>query len=199
MNSHYTKKSFDACDFHPLKDGKMLQSYPILTDIVSPELAAEPLLDSIIRYTIMVYDPKSGLVSGERDLNYRKAIAAELAGFDIDDEELMTAIYSCDYPNLVDYTVRYLCRFIRSKEWAAIVAFESKFWEAIKLTMRPINIERSDKEQLDAANKKEVLSESIDKGLEKIGRYYRTFFGEDDALENRAKKRMTPEIMAEKK
>lgn len=199
MNNHYTKQAFTSCDFHPLKDGKMIEVYPIIFEIVDPAIGGDPLLDPIIRYTIMVYDPKSGLVAGERDLNYRKGIAAELAGFDIQDEQLMEAIYTCNYPNLVEFTVRYLRRFVRSKEWAAIAAYEYKFWEAIKLIMRPIDPERSDKEQLEAANKKDVLSASVDLGLQKLTGYYRTFFGEDDELERKAKKRMTPEIMAEKK
>lgn len=199
MNNHYTKQSFSTCDFHPLKEGKMLDVYPILWEIVDPVLAKDPLLDPIMRYTIMIYDPKSGLVSGERDLNYRKGIAAELAGLDVEDEQIMTSIYTCNYPNLVEYTVRYLRRYVRSKEWAAIAAYEYKFWEAIKLIMKPIDTDKSDREQLDAANKKDVLSESIDQGLTKLASLYRTFFGEDDELEHKAKKRMTPELMAEKK
>lgn len=147
----------------------------------------------------MIYDPKSPLVMGERDLNYRKGLAAELAGFDASDEEAMTMIYTCTYPLLVEYTVKYLMRFVKSKEWAAIAAYEYKFWEAIRLIMQPISTEKSDKEQLDAANKKDVLSISIDQGLQKLEVYYKTFFGDDDELERKAKRRMTPELMAEKK
>lgn len=199
MNTHYTKKSFEGCLFNPLSDERMLDAYPVISEIIAPEWSADPWLDSIIRYTVMVYDPKSALVMGERDLNYRKGIAAELAGFDVQQEEEVTAIYSCTYPILVDYTVKYLMRFVKSKEWAAICAHEFKFWEAIRLIMQPISSEKSDKEQLDAANKKDVLSASIDEGLQKLDAYYKTFFGEDDDLERKAKRRMTPELMAEKK
>jgi hypothetical protein len=199
MNNHYTYKSFETCDFHPLKDGKMLMEYPILSEIVLPEWSKDPQLDSLIRYTIMIYDPKSALVIGERDLNYRKGIAAELAGFDVSEISLMDAIYTCNYPNQVEYTVRYLMRFVKSKEWAAICAYQYKFWEAIKLIMKPIDMDKSDREQLDAANKKDVLSASIDEGLIKLDSYYKTFFGDDDELEKKAKKRMTPELMAAKK
>lgn len=199
MNNHYTKKAFDGCAFHPLKDGAMITEYPILAEILLPEWARDACIDQILRYTIMVYDPRSALVIGERDLNYRKGIAAELAGFDIQDETLMGAIYGCTYPMLVELTVKYLMRFVKSKEWAAIVAHESKFWEAIKLIIQPISADKSDREQLDAANKKEVLASSIDIGLQKLDQYYSSFFGEDDELLRKAKKRMTPEIMADKK
>lgn len=199
MNTHYTKKSFEGCLFNPLTDERMIDAYPVVSEIIVPEWAADPWLDSIIRYTVMIYDPKSALVMGERDLNYRKGIAAELAGFDQQDEELINAIYSCNYPMLVEYTVKYLMRFVKSKEWAAVAAYEYKFWEAIKLIMQPISTDKSDREQLDAANKKDVLSASIDEGLLKLESYYKTFFGEDDELERKAKRRMTPELMAEKK
>lgn len=199
MNTHYTKKSFEACLFNPLADERMLDAYPVISEIIMPEWSSDPVLDNIIRYTVMIYDPKSVLVMGERDLNYRKGIAAELSGFDLQDEEGMNAIYSCAYPILVDYTVKYLMRFVKSKEWAAICAHEFKYWEAIRLIMQPINSERSDKEQLDAANKKDVLSASMDEGLQKLDVYYKTFFGDDDDLQRKAKRRMTPELMAEKK
>ena len=199
MNTHYTKKSFEGCLFNPMDAGAMLQTHPVISEIVLPEWADDPYLDKIIRYTIMVYDPKSPLVMGERDLNYRKGLAAELSGFDMADEEAVNLLYTCTYPFLVEYTVKYLMRFVKSKEWAAIAAYEYKFWEAIRLIMQPISSEKSDKEQLDAANKKDVLSISIDQGLQKLEVYYKTFFGDDDELERKAKRRMTPELMAEKK
>lgn len=198
MNNHYNQKSFDGCPFHPLKDGKMLSLYPILSEIVLPEWTEDPHLDSIIRYTIMVYDPKSALVIGERDLNYRKGIAAEMAGFDQQDEELLNSIYSSAYPVMVDYTVKYLMRFVRSKEWAAIVAFEFKLWEEIKQTMTPISGKTS-KEELEAVQKKAVIAQEIENDIKRLENYYAVFFGEDDELQRKATKRMTPELMATKK
>lgn len=199
MNNHYTAKLFEGCQFNPLADEKMIVRYPVLTEIIAPEWASDPALDHIIRYTVMVYDPRSPLVSQERDLNYRKDIAADLAGFDMEYADQLTAIFNCSYPMLVEFTVKYLMRFVRSKEWAAICAFEYKTWEAIRLIMQPIATDKSDREQLDAANKKDVLSASLDQGMQKLEQYYKTFFGEDDELQNKAKRRMTPELMAEKR
>lgn len=145
----------------------------------------------------MVYDPKSPIVSTERDLNFRKSIASELSGMQGFGDEFLQSVFNCSHPGLLDLTCKYLVRFGRSKEWAAICAYEYKFWEAIRLLMQPIQSDKSDREQLDAANKKDVLSDSIDQGLTKLDLYYRTFFGEDDQLEKRAKKRVSPELMAE--
>lgn len=196
MSAHYTKKSFEGCQFNPFQGGRMVQAYPIINEIILPEWTDDANLDVIIRYTIMVYDPKSPITMGERDLNYRKGIAMEL--LEVADDGTREALYACTYPILVDYTVKYLMRFVKSKEWAAVVATEMKYWEAIKLIMQPISTDKSDREQLDAANKKDVLSASIDEGLNKIDLYYRRFFGEDEDMMNKAKRRMTPELMAGK-
>jgi hypothetical protein len=176
----------------------MLIAYPVLREIMPVDSENDPLYDELIRYTIMIYDPKSALVIAERDLNYRKGVAAELCGLPVDDEEHMEHIYSCARVGLVELTCKFLVRFVKSKEWAAICAYEYKFWEAIRLIMQPIAADKSDREQLDAANKKDVLSASIDEGLVKLDTYYKSFFGEDTELERRAKKRMTPELMAKK-
>lgn len=191
----YTKKAFEQCQFDPFVKGKMLSNYP-LAEIINTEWIHDPYLDILLRYTIMIYDPKSPIAIAERDLNYRKGIAMEL--LEIEDETFRDALFTCTYPILVELTVKYLVRFVRSKEWAAIAAMEYKFWEAIRLIMQPISNEKDDKAQLDAANKKEVLSSSIDEGLIKIDQYYRKFFGEDEELLNKAKKRLTPELMAGK-
>lgn len=198
MNTHYTKKSFEGCLFNPMNDERMVDAYPVISEIIDPEWSSDPWLDSIIRYTVMIYDPKSALVMGERDLNYRKGIGAELAGFDVQDEEAMSSIYGCTYPILVDYTVKYLMRFVKSKEWAALVAIEFKLWEEIKQTMTPIS-GKSSKEELEAVQKKAVIAQEIDNDIARLENYYKRFFGEDDELERKAKRRMTPELMAEKK
>jgi len=196
MNPNYTKKSFESCQFNPFHAGKMMGVYPNINEIILPEWSDDPNMDTVIRYTIIVYDPKSPVMIAERDLNYRKGIAMDMLA--LEDEDFKEALYQCTYPMLVDYTVKYLCRFVRSKEWAAICATEFKYWEAIKLIMQPISTDKSDREQLDAANKKDVLSASIEEGLSKIDLYYRRFFGEDEELMNKAKRRLTPELMAGK-
>lgn len=197
--SNYNQKSFEGCTFNPFVSGVITMHYPALTEVIPEDMQNTIDLDQLIRYTIMVYDPKSPLVIAERDLNFRKGIAADLCNFDTGDTAYMESIFNCAFPGLVELTCKYLVRFAKSKEWAAICAYEYKFWEAIRLIMAPIDKDKSDKEQLDAANKKDVLSNSIDEGLIKLDTYYRQFFGEDDELQKKAKKRMTPELMAEKK
>jgi hypothetical protein len=203
----YRKEHFANLPFNPMVKGKMLQEYPNLSEVVKPEWYDEPLLDNIIRYVIMVYDPKSILVINDRDLNYRKGIAAELSGFDLSDDTVMQDIYSCRNIVVLEFTVKYLMRFPRSKEWAAIVAFEYKFWESIKKIMQPIGGTTSDiavkvknateNEELEAVKKKAAISDEIDKDITRLDKYYKLFFGEDDELEKAAKHQaITPELIA---
>lgn len=194
----YTQKAFEGCLFNPLVKDKMLSAYPSLSQIVTLEMAAVELLDEVLRYVVLLYDPKSALVIGERDLNHRKSTAAELAGFDMDEEQLLDSIYRFDYPHLPELAMKYLMRFGKSKEWAAICAFEFKYWESIRKIMEPIAC-KTIKEELEAVQKKAMISDEIDKDIERLDKYYKNFFGSDDELEKKAKKRVTPELVAGKK
>lgn len=194
----FSEKDFSNLQFNPLTKKKILDTYPKLIEIVSNEWVKEPDIDNILRYVILVYDPKSTLVITEKDLNYRKGIGAELAGLNTEDEEYIQSIYSFSNPAVLDIACRYLVRFARSKEWAAICAFEYKFWESIRKTMQPIK-DGTNKEELDAVQKKAAISDEIDKDIKRLEAYYKTFFGEDADLELKAKSRVTPESIAKLK
>lgn len=200
----YKEKHFANCIFNPLVDGAMVDKYPRLTEIIEPEWNTENI-DQIIRYMICVYDPKSPLVINERDLNYRKGLAAELAGFDLNDTEFVDRIYNCshdfsgtDVPSgkgIVDLIIKFLIRFIKSKEFAAICIVESCFWESAKKLMEPITGKNS-KEELEAVQKKSAIKDELDKDIARLDRYMKAFFGDDIELETKAKTKMTPESMA---
>jgi hypothetical protein len=198
----YNEKSFSGCMFNPLSKRKMVDAYPRLNEIILPEWNG-PELDSLIRYTICVYDPKSVLAITERDLNYRKGLAAELAGIDMSDDDFITSVYTCthkftDDPSsggLVDFIIRFLMRFIKSKEWAAIVIVENCFWESAKKLMEPITGKNS-KEELEAVQKKSAIKDELDKDIARLEKYHKLFFGEDDVLQEAVKTKMTPESIA---
>lgn len=190
----YKQADFNNCQFNPLAGGLMLQIYPLLSEIVDPEWHDE-FLDSILRYIIMVYDPKSILVLNERDLNYRKGVALELVS--LSDQEVSEALINSTHKYSPVLIIKYLMRFSRSKEWAAICAYESSFWESIKEVIEPISGKNS-REKLDSVQKKAAIKEEIEKDIKRLDQLYRTFFGEDDDLLNKNKRRITPELMANK-
>lgn len=188
----YKLRDFEGCTFNPLVDTRMLEAYPKLSEIVLPEWLDE-CTDQILRYAIMVYDPKSPLIINEKDLNYRKGIAGELAG--IEDETILDSIYNSTHSYSPDLIIKYLMRFARNKEWAAICAFESSFWESIKEVIEPITGKNS-REKLDSVQKKSAIKEEIEKDILRLDKLYRVFCGEDDELQNKTKRRLTPELMA---
>ncbi|HEV3223856.1 MAG TPA: hypothetical protein VGZ90_13300 [Puia sp.] len=190
----YPKKMFNACVFNPLTENPMLQEYPRLSEIVAPEWADDPYLDNLLRFVVMVYDPKSPLVINERDLNYRKGIAAELAMFNMEEEEVLQSIYNQNHPFIADLITKYLMRFAKSKEFAAICAIDFKYWESIKRLMIPIS-EGKDKDVLSAVQIKAAISEELDKDIQRLDSYTNKFFGEDTELVKK-KGKLTPELMS---
>jgi hypothetical protein len=191
----YAEKNFSGCVFNPLTKRKMLEAHPRLNEIISHEWLNETELDGLLRFMVMVYDPKSILVSTERDLNYRKSVAAELSGLNMNDEELMTSIYTFTHDFLAELVVRFLTRFVKSKEFAAIVIVENCFWESAKKLLEPISGKDS-KAELEAVQKKSAIKDELDKDIARLDKYYKAFFGEDDDLEAKAKSRVTPESIA---
>lgn len=192
---NYKQTDFKNCQFNPLTDQEMLDAYPKLGEIIDVEWHDDNL-DTILRYMIMVYDPKSPLISYERDLNYRKDTAILLAK--IEDETIAAAVVNSTHIYSPALFIKYLMRFARSKEWAAICAFESSFWESIKEVIEPISGKTS-KEKLDSVQKKAAIKEEIEKDIRRLDQLYRTFFGEDDELQLKAKRRLTPEMIANSK
>lgn len=188
----YKYSDFLHCQFNPLAENPILRAYPKLSEIIDPEWQDE-CLDSILRYMLMVYDPKSPLVNNERDLNYRKGIAIELA--EISDELMAESIINSTHKYSPALIIKYLMRFARSKEWAAICAFESAYWESIKEVIEPISGKNS-REKLDSVQKKAVIKQEIIEDIKRLDALYRTFFGEDDELLNKNKRRLSPEMIA---
>lgn len=188
----YKEKDFCNCQFNPLVDQPVLKAYPVISEIIDPDWQDENL-DTIIRYILMIYDPKSPLVLNERDLNYRKGLAIELVK--LEDEIISESVINSTHKYCPALTIKYLTRFARSKEWAAICAFESSFWESIKEVIEPISGKNS-REKLDSVQKKAAIKEEIEKDIKRLDQLYRTFFGEDEDLLNKNKRRLTPELIA---
>lgn len=194
----YKKTDFNACVFNPMTEGKMLVEYPRLCEIILPEWAHQADLDQIIRYVVLMYDSSSPLIREERDINYRKSIAANLVGFDLDDEGYMDSIYNFTHEYLVDFLVRFLTRFIKSKEFTAIIVIENCFWESTKKLLEPITGKDS-KAQLESVQKKAAIKSEMDNDIARLEKYYSAFFGGDAGLEAKAKTRVTPESIAKLK
>lgn len=192
----YKKKDFGGCMFNPMMDEPMLDAYPRLSEIIHPDWTQDELFDSILRYVIMIYDPKSILIVNERDLNHRKGVAAMLCHFDMDNRELMSKVYGCTYEYMIDLILKFLIRFVKSKEWAAICAFESAYWESIKKVIEPITGKNS-RDILMSVQIKAAIKDEIEKDVARLEKLYIKFLGEDDSLIQKAARRVSPELIAE--
>lgn len=188
----YKQDQFNNCIFNPMVSGKMLQEYPRLNEIIVPEWTKDNKLDFIIRYVILVYDSKSPLQRDEKELLRRKSVAADLAGFNLNNREYMEKIY--DGSNEVCFAVitRYLIRYIKDKEFAALCAFEFKYYENIGELLTPI-IGTTNAERLDAARKKSVISDEIDKDIKRIDDYWEQLYGDKEIVKQVKSKKFTPE------
>lgn len=193
---NYKKKDFNYCMFNPLVEEPMINAYPRLTEITTSEMTADEYLDSVLRYIILIYDPRSPLITNERDLNHRKGVAANLAGFDLDNREYLKTIYACSQKYLVELIMKFLTRFIKSKEWAAICAFESAYWESITKVIEPIQGKNS-RDILMSVQIKAAIKDEIEKDTARLEKLYQKFLGEDDALIQKASRRVSPEMIAE--
>lgn len=190
----YSEKDFSGCIFNALVREKMLTAYPKLSQIIDKEWEQAPMLDNIIRFVVLVYDPKSPL-RRERDSMRRKNIAYDLAGFKRNElNEALPEIINESHDLCLYITVRFLSKFIKDKEYAALCAFEFKYYENILELMTPIKGD-TNAERLEAAKKKSVISEEIIKDIKVIEDLWHSFFGEKTLVEKVKTKKFIPEMM----
>jgi hypothetical protein len=192
----YTPDLFKNCLFNPF-EVKPFVEYPALKKIVVKDEVEEAghlfiPADKIVRYIIALYDPKSPLIRGEQNLLRRKEIAAEIAGFDTEnDEAALEILYNHKYDCVVEMIHNFLKNVVKSMEYAMLVGYESSFWEGQKELLSP-NKKGSDKGKTAADIK--IFFELFQDSLKK-------FYGEEEVLiENSARiRRFTPETVAKAK
>lgn len=173
----------------------MIKAYPRLSEILPENSDTLPFIDNVLRYVCLLYDPKSPLILNERDLNYRKSIAAELANLD---EDFASELHDSKIEWSVEMIMRFLVRFVKQHKWALICALEAKYWEGIKRVMQPIlKGDKGDKVELQSIDIKAKISDELYKDLARLDTLWSEFFGGDRSLEDSAKNvRITPESIA---
>lgn len=202
----YDVSDFKACMFNPLSK-KIFDNNPNLKSIVPATVTTKGMLgepteqvvsmdeaELLMRYTILLFDPKSPLFSSEKDLLKRKEVAADLAKLN-DDFLYRESVFNCNNPLVVTLAVGYLMHFAKNKYWAAICACEYTFWESITKLMEPIN-DKDSKTELESVDKKGKIKGEMDADINRLEDYYAKFFGDDTLLMEKAKPKLTPEGMA---
>lgn len=200
---NYTDKDFEKCLFNPMVKKPIVQLYPQILEICPEDYEGLPYFDVVLRYICLLYDSKSPLIINERELNYRKQVAAELAGFNPDhDEKFLQSLYGFEFEWVVILIMRYLMRFIKQRQWAYICAIEMAYWENIQRIMKPVEKAEKGKDwdELKAIEIKSKLKDEAEKDLRRLDMLYRQFFNDDEELEEAVKTvRMTPESVGKLK
>lgn len=187
----YKEAEFSGCMFNPMCDKKMLVEYPVLLEIITPEWKEDKNLDKIIRYVIIMYDSRSPLLKEERDYTKRKRVAISLTKIS---EELAETILDGSNDVFFDFMIIYLSRYVKEKQFAALCAFEFKYYENIAELLTPIKGD-TNAERLEAAKKKSVISDEIDKDIKRIDDYWNQIFGDKELVEKVKSKKYKPEMM----
>lgn len=193
-------KDFSAMEFNPLVKGDIVAKYPKLKPIAA---GAE---NRLVKYVLLMYDQMSPLRHHFPDLSKRKEFAADLAGYDLDKEDV-TRLFDfrieedgdfVPYEELIELSIRYM-KYQNSMVWSMIVSNEQAFYEYNKRVMMPVEGAK-DKDILQAVEIKSKLMQSMDDIFQRLEKYKRELSGGDDKLgEVLTKRKMTtPESLAKR-
>lgn len=181
---NYKKEQFNRCQFNPV--GDILENHPEL-EVVSKD-------EKLLRYIIALYDPNSPLVSQFKDIGTRKKIAAEFAGYVLDD---IKDILNLKDPEFLSSLMRFFTEFAYPREWFMICANEQTFYEFGERMMQPIKVQDKEKDEISAIAVKTKLSEDMQDINSRIEGLYKKMFGEEVKDVVVTKKRFTsPEKVA---
>lgn len=185
-------------EFNPLVKGKVLEKYTKLKSILGD------IDDKTARYILLMYDQNSPMRHHYPDLAKRKQFSADLAGFDLDKEDV-TKLFDFrikieegyePYEELIEATIKYL-KYQNNMVWSMIVSNSEAFYEYNKRVMMHVDGQK-DKDILQAIEIKSKIMSSMDEIYQRLQKYNRELSGGDDKLEEvmTKRKRISPESLA---
>ena len=184
----YEKEQFGKCSFNPMIETSMIKTYPKLAQIIEMKWMQDNNLEKILKYVIMVFDPKSPLMSIS-SLVERKRVAFDESGIskisDADKLNISTNSYNDILPELI---VRYLINFPCSMDWAILCVLENKFWETVNILMQPLSDAGDKKDLLKSSDTKTKIIENLKNDQKDIDYYFKTIFGDDSDIEKFARR-----------
>lgn len=184
----YLKEDFDKCAFNPMEELSMLKTYPKLASIIDMGWLTDNHIEKVIKYVIMVFDPKSPLTEIS-NLKERKLCAFGLCGIDKISKDAAKSIFENSYSDILPgLIVKYLINFPKSRDWAILCVIENKFWETIRILMMPLEDVADKKDLLKSSDNKTKVVESLKVDQTDIDHYYKVIFGDDEEIEKYAKK-----------
>jgi hypothetical protein len=130
---------------------------------------------NLVRWVILVYDPKSPLQKDFPDLLKRKRCALEEIGLDPDSD--WEWLFKNTDPGVVGIIASYLRNYCKSRLWAMIVANNETFWEFFT-TMIQRNQEGA--EDMTGVNAKIRTSDGMISLLDRIDKQMNEFYSSEE-------------------
>ena len=193
----FNEKDFSGCKHNPLvKDFRA--KYAELFNIVP--ISYEGDKEKLLKYICLMYDPKSPLIPDTASIDTRKRIAAQYAGYKLD-EVALAPIFDLSSKIVVDVIDIFLKEHINERLAYMIFGNEQTFFEYGKRLLQPVKWDDDAKEKdlLSAITIKTKLSEDMAAINTRIESDYRKLYQDDSQLQKAVtKKKFTPEAYASK-
>ena len=188
----YSKEQFKNCRFNPFEKD-LTEKYPELKT-VQPKCQNG---ESIMRYILFMYDPKSPLIRDIRNIKSRKQEAAKLAGFDLEkDTDLLDGLYDFTDERILKSTVHFLIEFIHDRVWSMIVSLEQTFYEYNERLLKPVDsTDTKEKDIMATIVLKSKLIQDLKDIHNLLKEYYKEIFDDEKLIEKIVNK-ITPESMS---
>lgn len=156
--------------------------------------------EQAVRFFCYAYDVGSPLVKKIKNVMDRRHMAAELAGFNLED--------TVDFKRAEQYIlltsplfvtiVQQMLAEMKHLEYTMLVTQESFFMELAGKVLDPIKNVKDDKALIDATSVKDKLSESMKKALDRINALRKEIYVDNDLIEKiKDSERYSPEDLAE--
>jgi len=191
----YNEKDFSGCKYNPLtKD--FAKKYSAVMECVSPEYEGDK--EMLMRYVCLMYDYRSPLIRDTANVSTRQRIAAQYAGFKLNENEL-EQIFELTNPFVVTAVDIFLKNHIQERLAYMIFANEQTFYEYGKRLLQPVSSDKGEKDLLSAIAIKTKLSEDMAAISLRIDNDYKRLYMDDSVLQKAvAANSFTPEFFAGK-
>ncbi len=158
-----------------VKDGDEEKPLP---ELITKYGHTDETVFDLLRWIILVYDPRSPLVKDYPDLTTRKNHALIELGIDAkeDDWDWLTTNKDKGVTSMITAYMRNYCK---SRLWAMIIANSEAFWEFFA-TMIERNQEGAD--DMNGVNAKMKTSDGMTVLLERIDKQMNEFYGEEKGV-----------------
>jgi len=195
----YRSEDFKKCLFNPC----VIDIFDAYEQLGKIKAISDKIDDKLMKYIVCVYDYRSPIVINNRELKIRKQLGAEMAGYNMQSNEL-TALFNIEYDYVLAAIDTFLKSFIHSRTWYMICSNESAFWEYGQRMLSPVGTisedggkKMSEKDIMAAMALKTKLSEDMLAIDERLDASYKKLYGDDvNRMVNRG---TTPETIAKER